>query len=162
MQKYIILCVDDEREVLDSVVRDLEKLSAMFTIEPAESVEEAKAVLAQIQRSKQKPALIFCDHMMPGITGAEFLIELNQNEFTRATRKVLLTGQAGLDATVLALNQGGLHYYVAKPWTVESLMQVAVAQLTTYIIEYEPDLISYAKLLDAVRIFNAIHERVAN
>lgn len=94
MNKYMILCVDDEREVLDSVVQDLDCFEEHFVIEAAESVAEAKEVIEDYRQQDIPLALILCDHIMPEQTGISFLIELNDDEDTAKTRKILLTGQA--------------------------------------------------------------------
>ena len=156
MNKFLILCVDDEREVLDSVIQDLDEFEEFFILEAAESVAEAKEVIADHQAQNIKLALILCDHIMPEQTGISFLIELSHNEETQHTRKVLLTGQAGLEDTVEAVNHASLHFYVAKPWDGNKLRDVIKDQLTQYMIENESDLMPWARVLDAEKIFNAI------
>ncbi|GAL29492.1 response regulator [Vibrio variabilis] len=100
MTEYLILCVDDEREVLDSVLQDLDDFEEHFIIEGAESVDEARSVIADHAREGAKLALILCDHIMPEQTGVSFLIELSEDEELKACRKVLLTGQAGHEDTI--------------------------------------------------------------
>jgi diguanylate cyclase (GGDEF)-like protein len=65
---------------------------------------------------------------MPGMKGVELLEEVNRR--SPSTNKILLTGQAGLDAVVSAINRAGLNRYIPKPWdepdlrlTVESLLR---------------------------------------
>lgn len=156
MNKFLILCVDDEREVLDSVMQDLDCFEEYFIVEAAESVTEAKEVIAENQAQHIKLALILCDHIMPDQTGISFLIELSQNEETAQTRKVLLTGQAGLEDTVEAVNHSSLHFYVAKPWSGDKLRAIIKDQLTQYMIATESELMPWARVLDAEKIFNAI------
>ncbi|AAO11155.1 Response regulator [Vibrio vulnificus CMCP6] len=108
MNKYLILCVDDEREVLDSVLQDLSPFEDHFVLEGAESVAEAKNVIEEYDDEGVPLALILCDHIMPEQTGISFLIELSRGETTRKARKVLLTGQAGLEDTVEAVNHASL------------------------------------------------------
>ncbi|MCE2570592.1 response regulator [Motilimonas eburnea] len=159
MNKYIILCVDDEREVLDSVLADLDGLSELFDLEAAQSVDEARDFLTESQQNQQTLALILCDHLMPGTKGVDFLIELQQQGEYKAAKKVLLTGQAGLEDTVEALNRGGLDFYIAKPWQGDELFAHTQELLTDYILDNEKDLMRYARLLDAEKIFSAIHAR---
>lgn len=159
MSDYTILCVDDEREVLDSIQYDLESLSSDFDVEVAESVDEAEDLIAELEATDRKLALILCDHIMPERLGVDFLIQLHQNETTQASRKLLLTGQAGLEATVEAVNRAGLHYYISKPWEPAHLHQIVIDQLTTYMIHNEDDLLPYVKVLDGTRLFEAMHER---
>ncbi|WGW01527.1 response regulator [Vibrio sp. YMD68] len=156
MNKYLILCVDDERDVLDSVMQDLDCFEAHFIVEAAESVAEAKNILSECATEQTTLALILCDHIMPEQTGINFLIELNGDEQTSASKKVLLTGQAGLDDTVEAVNHSSLDYFVAKPWNGDELRKVLIAQLTAFMIENEPDLMPWASVLDTEKIFNAI------
>lgn len=156
MNQYLILCVDDEREVLDSVIQDLDCFEEHFIVEAAESVQEAKELIEQSAQEDVKLALILCDHIMPEQTGIQFLIELNQDPATQATRKLLLTGQAGLEDTVEAVNHSSLDFYIAKPWHGEELRQVITSQLTTYMIDNEPELMPWAAALDTERVFAAM------
>ncbi len=158
MEDYIVLCIDDEREILDAVLQDIDSLSSHFILEAAESVAEARELVEEYSLAGKKLALVLCDHLMPEEKGVDYLVELNQNDETRNTRKVLLTGQAGLEQTVDAVNRGGLDYYIAKPWDSESLMQVVIDQLTTYILRNEENLMDYISVLDQERLLNAIHE----
>ncbi|MEF1282656.1 response regulator [Vibrio sp. M250220] len=156
MNKYLILCVDDEREVLDSVIQDLDCFEEHFILEPAESVKEAKDIIHEAQQEDVKLALILCDHIMPEQTGIQFLIELNDDPQTQATRKLLLTGQAGLEDTVEAINHSSLDFYIAKPWRGDELRKVIKDQLTTYIIDNESNLMPWASDLDTERVFEAM------
>ncbi len=162
MNKYLILCVDDEREVLDSVLQDLALFEEHFIVEGAESVTEAKQVIEDMAEEEVKLALILCDHIMPEQTGISFLIELSQDVDTREARKVLLTGQAGLEDTVEAINHGSLDYYIAKPWKGDELRQAITAQLTTFVIENDDDLLSWTTILNSEAILNAMAERRAS
>lgn len=154
-----ILCIEDEQEVLDAVVRDLEKLEEQFPIETANTAEEAREVIEKLLDDGKKIGLIFCDHILPGDNGVELLIELHRDERTHDSRKVLLTGQAGLDDTVRALNEARLHHYIPKPWTKEELVDVAVNLLTDYVIEQEENILPYMSTLDAEKISESIRTR---
>lgn len=162
MTKYLILCVDDEREVLDSVLQDLSPFEEHFILEGAESVTEARQVIQDMADEEVKLALILCDHIMPEQTGISFLIELSQDTETRGARKVLLTGQAGLEDTVEAINHDSLDYYIAKPWKGDELRQAITAQLTSFVIEHDDDLLSWTTVLDSEAILNAMAERRAS
>jgi CheY-like chemotaxis protein len=158
MMEYTILCVDDEREVLESLLRDLEPFErAGFRIESASSVIEAREVVAGLEANQL--ALVLCDHLMPGITGVEFLIELAKNPSTRQARKVLVTGQAGLADTVKAVNQAGLDHYIAKPWTAAEMSKVVIDMLTGFVIAVDPAPQRFAQYLDFGRIMEAVRER---
>lgn len=85
MNKLMILCIDDEREVLDSVVQDIECFEENFIIEAAQSVAEARSVIDDYRSQDVPLALVLCDHIMPEQTGISFLIELT-NKMIRQKR----------------------------------------------------------------------------
>ena len=156
MNNYLILCVDDEREVLDSVINDLSSLESHFIIEAAESVAEAKALLQEAEHYQL--ALILCDHIMPKELGVDFLIELNNSPKTAISKKILLTGQAGLEDTIQAVNHANLDYFINKPWTKEALLKVVIENLTQFMIEHDHNLAQWLTILDTQKIMNAISE----
>ncbi|MDD1795719.1 response regulator [Enterovibrio sp. ZSDZ42] len=162
MSKYLILCVDDERDVLDSVTNDLASLEEHFIIEAAESVAEAKEILADANADDIQLALILCDHIMPDDLGVDFLIELSQLDMTANAKKLLLTGQAGLNETVQAVNHASLNYFIAKPWQGKTLKQIVIDQLTSFMIEHEANLMPWIQVLDAERIMEAISNNRLN
>jgi response regulator RpfG family c-di-GMP phosphodiesterase len=151
-----IVCVEDEIEVLESVVRDLERFEDDFLIETANSVKEAEQVLGVLKSDRIKVALFICDHLMPNETGVEFLVKLKSNPEYTSSEKMLLTGQAGLQDTVKAVNEAGLNYYLSKPWRTEELQSIVVKLLTDYVVLNEKDLLRYFSILDAERLSEAL------
>ncbi|MEM9400143.1 MAG: response regulator [Verrucomicrobiota bacterium] len=95
-----------------------------------------------------KVGLIFCDHVMPQENGVDLLIDLYDNVDTIKTRKVLLTGQAGQEATIKAINSAGLNHYISKPWQKDDLLEVARKQLTEFIITCDINPLPYMNRLD--------------
>lgn len=162
MSQYLILCVDDERDVLDSVIDDLQGFADLFELEAAESVAEARDVIHDMAAEGTQLALILCDHIMPGELGVDFLIELANQPQTASARKILLTGQAGLEDTVSAVNHASLHYYLAKPWQKDTLVSVVTDQLTRYMVAHEPNLFPWASVLDTPRVVEAINQNKWN
>ena len=159
MNKIVILCVEDESEVCDALERDLKSFADFFRIETAEDVADAREVLSECEQEGDKPGLVLCDHVMPDVTGVEFLVDLNRNPKTSSIRKVLVTGQAMLEDAVKAVNEANLDFYIAKPWTRESLEQVVRDQLTEYVISQENNLLPFMKILDGPRLLKEISRR---
>lgn len=147
--EYLILCVEDEADVLDSVLRDLEPLSRHFLVEGFSSADSVRDFLTASTAGAIRPALFVCDHLMPGTTGVDFLIEMERFGLAPGAKRMLLTGQAGLLDTVRAVNEGHLEYYLAKPWTREHLLGAARTLLTRFVIEQDLDPLPYMDVLDA-------------
>ncbi len=145
--RICILCVEDEPEVLDAVVKDLAPLEDMFPLFTARSVAEARECINRIEQGNDLLGVALCDHVMPGDTGVEFLVELYRNPYTAACKKVLLTGHASLEAMVRAVNYAKLDYYIGKPWTQEELTDVVSRLLAEFIRQHVPESESYETFL---------------
>ncbi|QOQ69482.1 response regulator [Photobacterium damselae] len=158
MNSFVILCLDDAPTVVQQLQQDLNGFSHLFDILTAQTIAEAYQILVQVAQNNQTVAMVLCDNDLGNDSGIDFLIELKQQQETALSHKVLLTGQAGLDETVQAVNNASLDYFIAKPWSGEALKQIVTDQLTTYIIENESDLMPWARILDTVRIMQAISD----
>lgn len=130
-RKYIALCVDDEQAVLNQLAAQLEEHFQYFCeFEYAESAEEALSIYHDLRASGYTIWLVVSDQVMPGMPGDEFLAKLH--EIDRHAMKVLLTGQAGLDETIRAINHAGLSYYIEKPWSKHDLVMILDRLRTQY------------------------------
>lgn len=159
MKDLVILVVEDEPGVRDAVVRDLESFEPLFRVEAAEDAADARAAMAEFAADSDQVALIIADHLLPGQHGTDFLIEINAAEGGHRIKKVLLTGQAGHEDTIRAINQAGLHHYIAKPWTGPGLIEVVKKQLTDYVIAERSDLMPFVATLDGERLLAEIADR---
>lgn len=130
MKKKLILCVDDEKTVLNSLLQQLQNgLGNAYLYEIAESAEEAWEVIGELQ-NKIEMVLIISDWLMPGMKGDEFLTLLHQKYPSVVT--MMLTGQADESAIQNAKNHANLYACLRKPWDKEDLIQnikTALAQL---------------------------------
>jgi len=154
-----ILVVEDEAEVLDAIVHDIEVFEKKFPVEMADSAEEARKIIDEIIEEGGRFGLLLCDHILPGENGVELLIAMQKRQDTTPAKKVLITGQAGLDDTVKAVNQAGLNHYIAKPWGEEELQDVVRHQLTDYVLEQCENPMVYMELLESDRIADAIRSK---
>jgi diguanylate cyclase (GGDEF)-like protein len=127
--KEHIICVDDEEGILTAL---RQQLGARFgdecMIEVAQSAKDALELVEELSREGEPLAVMIADQIMPGMKGVELLEEVHKR--SPGTTKILLTGQAGLDAVVAAINKAGLNRYIPKPWdepdlrlTVENLLK---------------------------------------
>ena len=110
----IILCVDDEREILNALRRLLRKKADRILT--ATSGEEGLALLEE-----HAPAVIVSDMRMPNMNGAEFFNRVL--EFAPHTFRILLTGHADTEAVISTINKGEIHRFLHKPWDPAKLRQ---------------------------------------
>jgi two-component system chemotaxis response regulator CheY len=120
MEKGYFVCVDDEVSVLETLREQLrDHFGSSHEIEVASSAEEALKLIEEIEGSGGVIEVVITDQVMPGMKGDQFLERVHQRN--AECIKILLTGQAGLDNAINAINYGGLNRYVEKPWNMETL-----------------------------------------
>lgn len=126
-KKPIILMVDDEKTVLDSLTNQLRgAFGRQFRYEPALTMEEAWEVLDGAAQEQLHIALIISDWMMPQQKGDIFLAEVHQKY--PEIPKVMLSGFADQDSVERAKAESNLLAYIAKPWEPQQITEL-VAQL---------------------------------
>jgi diguanylate cyclase (GGDEF)-like protein len=129
--KEHIICVDDEEGILTAL---RQQLGARFgdecQIEVAQSGKDALELVEELKRDGEPLAVMIADQIMPGMKGVELLEEVHKR--SPVTTKVLLTGQAGLDAVVSAINRAGLNRYIPKPWDEPDLRLTVEGLLKTF------------------------------
>ena len=96
----VVLCVDDETEILRALQRELRHVAD--NVITATSGEEALALLEE-----HNAAVVVSDMRMPGMNGATFLHRVL--EFSPQTFRMLLTGHADIEAAIAAINEGEVH-----------------------------------------------------
>jgi response regulator RpfG family c-di-GMP phosphodiesterase len=109
-----ILCVDDERNVLEGLTR---ALRAQFQVETAQG-----GVLAlDLLRKDETFAVVVSDLRMPEMDGVTFL--RNARQIAPDTVRVLLTGHGDMDSAMAAVNQGNIFRFLTKPCPTDQLVR---------------------------------------
>ena len=115
MIKPAILAVDDDREVLSAVERDLRRrYRDRYRVISAASGADALETTRQLKARNVPVALFLVDQRMPEMTGTELLVQVKKL-YPDATT-VLLTAYADIEAAIAAINEVGLNHYLMKPW----------------------------------------------
>lgn len=120
MKKSVILCVDDEKIILDSIKTQLkEKYGTLFLYETAESATEALEIIEEIMMESDTTLVIISDWLMPVIKGDEFLLRVHK-KYPRSL-KIMLTGQADQDSIERSKKDANLYKCIRKPWSTSEL-----------------------------------------
>jgi len=110
-----ILCIDDEDTVLNSLERQLSKLfNNRYLIELANDKEDVLDIIADLEAEGIPLAMVISDYIMPKVKGDEILIYIHKNY--PDTIKIMLTGQADIDAVKNVINRANLYRFITKPW----------------------------------------------
>jgi len=121
--KSRVLLVDDDVNVLSAYRRNLR---LFFEIETASSGQEGLELL----KSSLPFAVVVSDYYMPEMNGIEFLTQVKQ--IAPDTVRVMLSGQADLQATIEAINEGSIFRFLYKPCSSEQLINTIKASVEQY------------------------------
>src|SRR5437879_6361968 len=115
MAKPVILTVDDDPDVLQSIERDLRtRYSERYRVMRASSANEALGVLNRLKTRNDAVALLLADQRMPELDGVGFLSQAT--ELFPNAKRALLTAYADTNAAIEAINSARVHYFLLKPW----------------------------------------------
>lgn len=106
MEKSKLLLVDDEPNLTSALVRSLDR--SQFEIFTADSAQKGLMILAGNDID-----VVVSDERMPGMTGSQFLSEVRKQ--WPNTIRMILSGQADLEAAVRAINEGEVFRFLLKP-----------------------------------------------
>ncbi len=142
-----ILCVDDDPNILEGYKRQLRK---EFELATAVGPEQGLRMVTE-----QGPfAVVVSDLQMPGMNGIEFLTQVRTHE--PDTVRMLLTGNAELQATIDAINQGQIFRFLTKPCTPEALANALKAGLAQHrLITAERELLEQT-LSGSIRVLSEV------
>lgn len=122
MSKKIILCVDDEKMVLDALVSQLQKeFQTNYVIEIAETAFDAWDIIHEAEELNQKIAIIISDWLMPIEKGDEFLISVSKQY--PALPLIMLSGHVDDESLKRTQNYSNLKAFLRKPWDKNELIE---------------------------------------
>ncbi len=110
-----ILCVDDEVNVLKALRRTFME-EEDYQIYQAQSGAEGLEILESVEGI----SMVISDYRMPGMTGVEFLRQVNER--WPDTVRIVLSGYADTAVVVEAVNLGHIYKFIPKPWDDSELL----------------------------------------
>ncbi|RSK37569.1 FAD-dependent oxidoreductase [Hymenobacter metallilatus] len=115
MKKPVLLCVDDDVQVLSAIDRDLrQEFRRDYRVVRAGSGQEALSIVQELHDRDEPLALVLADQRMPDMEGVEVLTRTR--ELFPDAKRVLLTAYADTEAAIRAINSARLDHYLMKPW----------------------------------------------
>ncbi|MDR3584123.1 MAG: response regulator, partial [Desulfosporosinus sp.] len=118
-----VLLVDDDLNVLQAYTRTLR---GNFKVSTTDNGAEGLQIL-----KKEGPfAVIVTDYRMPKMNGIQFLAYAK--ELIPDTIRIMLSGQADLDVSIQAVNEGNVFRFLNKPCPTEQLIKVLDTAIEQY------------------------------
>ena len=132
--KPVIICVDDEPIILESLKIELKKtLGEEHLLETAEGGEDALELIEELLAEGSEIVAVISDYLMPHIKGDELLKQIHR--ISPKTIKIMLTGQADLEAVANTIKYAKLYRYISKPWQSEDLKLTVKEAINSYFRE---------------------------
>ena len=161
----VILCVDDEPNILSSLRRLFRDKG--YQVRTATSGKEGLALLAT-----ETVDLVISDMRMPEMDGTHFLEQVRLR--WPDTIRLLLTGYSDINSTIGAINRGEIYRYTTKPWDDNDIVLIVrqaierktlgqeKKRLETLIIRQNEELKNLNASLEAKVEARTIELRIAN
>ncbi len=125
MKKQAILCVDDEKIILFSLIQELKNsFGDRFMYEKAMNAKQAFEVIDELVSAGIEIILIISDWLMPGIKGDEFL-EIVQ-ESHPGIKAIILTGHADEEVLARFKRNSSVCAVLPKPWNADTLKTMII------------------------------------
>lgn len=150
LTKPFIICVDDEKVVLDTLASQIEEshLVDHFELERAQSGTEALELIQTLITEGESVGVVISDQIMPQMTGDVLLakiLHINPDSYN-----ILLTGQARMESVISAINSAKVYRYLTKPWDRLDLIHTIDAAGDAFIKKTQSD--------EQNRIINKLYE----
>ena len=142
-----VLFVDDEPNILDGIRRQLRK---KVDVDTANSGEEGLRKVSE----NEPYAVVISDMRMPQMNGSTFLAEVRKK--SPDSVRMILSGQAELESTIDAVNDGHIFRFLTKPCSKEALFSAVEGGIAQYrLVLSERELLEQT-LSGAVRLLTEI------
>lgn len=129
--RSVILCVDDEKTILNLLAGQLETwFGNNYHIEKALSGAEAIHIINSYKANNTDISVILCDYLMPVMRGDEFMVKVK--EIDPKIRKIMITGYSSINGIIRAINSAGLYRFISKPWDNKDLMLTVLEAIKSY------------------------------
>lgn len=120
---YLVLFVDDEQNILDSLRRVFRK--EPYQLLTTTDIQEALSIM------RNRPvALLISDYRMPEMMGTQFLSLAH--EIRPETIQIMLTGYSNTEVTRVVLDHCQIYRYIEKPWNDDELLSAVREGIRRY------------------------------
>lgn len=114
--KPVVLVVDDEEDILESLTAVLEEF-----LPEAKVLGARSALVAQDLMKKSPPDVVVADFRMPGMNGLEFLSEIRDS--TNHITRIMMTAYPAIGLVVRAVNEARIQGLYIKPFDAMRMVE---------------------------------------
>ncbi|MEW5800477.1 MAG: EAL domain-containing protein [bacterium] len=139
-EEHLVICVDDDQNFLKSLefflpekinqegdAQSSQGLSVWYRFLFFDNPLHALDTLKELTEDREIVAMVISDQKMPDMKGTELLAEAKK--ISHQSIRVLLTGYAGVESAITAINENLLDKYLTKPIEDENDFIVSIRHL---------------------------------
>jgi response regulator RpfG family c-di-GMP phosphodiesterase len=121
-KKGVILFVDDEYYILQTLKAILRRDFADYQLLFAQNGEEALSLLDSLDEVEVRQLLVFSDWLMPGMKGDELLLQVAEKY--PQSKNFLLSGMINREPPENIFNRAKILKIIEKPWENAELITI--------------------------------------
>ncbi len=143
-----ILCVDDEPNILKSLVR-LFRPSGYKVLTASGGAEGIRLL------ESEAIDIVISDMRMPEMDGVQFLEQVQQR--WPGVVRLLMTGYSDINAIIGAVNRGNIYRYIGKPWDDNDVILIVRQAMEMKFLRQERDRLEALTVVqnEELRVLNA-------
>lgn len=158
MEKFHIICVDDQPEILFQLAHELSEFTGWLKIKICSDAQSAQDYLDKLDQRGGYACVVISDQNMPGQNGVDWLQNLSIDGRFRHTKKVMLSQNPSQQVLIDAINLAQVARFFIKPWEREELVHEVRVLLTEYIFEKGIDYAPWQQYLDQETMLKHLRE----
>ena len=158
MEKFHIICVDDQPEILFQLAHELSDFSDWLKIKICLDAQSAQGYLDKLDQRGGYACVVISDQNMPGQNGVDWLQNLSIDGRFSHTKKVMLSQNPSQQVLIDAINLAQVDRFFIKPWVREELVHEVRVLLTEYVFDKGIDYAPWQQHLDQETVFKHLHE----
>lgn len=149
---FLVLLIDDDELILRALKRTLSRLLPHWSVE---TMQDARQLTERLSAGAA-PDLVMTDRLMPGIHGEQVLQQVRQ--FCPMALRCILTADNSGDLFVQ--DSALIHFFLAKPFTDEQLLQVFACAERLRALKFAPSERAFLGRLSVLPVLPPLYQKI--
>lgn len=149
---FLVLLIDDDELILRALKRTLSRLLPHWAVETMQDAHQ----LTELLSKGLTPDVVMTDRLMPGIHGEQVLQQVQQ--LCPMALRCILTADNSAD--LLVQDSALIHFFLAKPFTDEQLLQVFACAERLQELNFSPAERAYLGRLSVLPVLPPLYQKI--
>jgi HD-like signal output (HDOD) protein/CheY-like chemotaxis protein len=151
-KNFLVLLIDDDELLLRALKRTLSRILPHWAVE---TLQDAHQLTERLSKGAL-PDVVFTDRLMPGIHGEQVLQQVQQ--LSPMALRCILTADNSAD--LLVQDTALIHFFLAKPFTDEQLLQVFACAELLQALDFSAAERAYLGRLSVLPVLPPLYQKI--